>query len=407
MHALAGAAGVDGFGVGIELGLHRCGIVHGLSERGDFSQLLLGEGEPLFQLVVQLGFGGHVDRRMQQRAAGGNDDAVTAEGCFSFVQQLKRFGEIVLPDVAAIDHAERQMLLGLDGFQRGVELLRLAHQVDMHGLGTKAEGQVGVVAQAGEVGGQRDFQAGFVQHLEGRFVGGFLRRGEVERQAWLIDLHPFGAGIFQRGEQALVDRQQFRQQADGILAALHFADAEIGDGADDYRAGCHALQLGFVEMFNDGGEAQVELRLIRKFGDDVVVVGIEPFGHFAGDDIDTVFLVAAGHGEIEGQRVGLQRVVAGGDGAEHQRMVEHLIVQREVAAGDGGDASVFLALPVFSADGFGGGEQVSLRGFALPVALLSFFEFAVRADAGEAEVSSASHFVSPIRMVVPKLGVVV
>ncbi|MCY1292567.1 hypothetical protein D9M68_540990 [compost metagenome] len=81
------------------------------SQGGDLGALLHGEGQPAVQLGIQLVLAVEVDRAVQQRA-GRRHPQVAAKALFSLAQLRQRLVEVAAPDVATVDHAERQHLVG-------------------------------------------------------------------------------------------------------------------------------------------------------------------------------------------------------------------------------------------------------------------------------------------------------
>ena len=127
-----------------------------------------------------------------------------------------------------------------------------------------------------------------------------------------------------------------------------------------------------------------------------MVVGVEPFGHFARNHVNTVFLVTTGHGEIQIQRISaFQRIIAGWNGAEHLGVVQYLVIESKITAGDEVNASIMLTLPVFRTNVFGNMEQIGRLNRTFPVAFLRFFQLAMRADTWESKVCGSSHVCSP------------
>jgi hypothetical protein len=66
-------------------------------------------------------------------------------------------------------------------------------------------------------------------------------------------------------------------------------------------------------------------------------------------------------------------------------VVEDVVVESKVVAGDDIDASVLLDLPVLKADTLGLLQQVVLRELARPVGLVGLLQLTVAAHAGETE----------------------
>ena len=138
----------------------------------------------------------------------------------------------------------------------------------------------------------------------------------------------------------------------------------------------------------------------RQFRDQVVIVGVEPFGELQRRDA----AVAAGHGEVAAERVGIRideverRAEPLRDGAQRDRGVEHLVVVGEVAAGDVFDALGLLQLPVRGAEPGGDLGEAGGVQFAAPVLLQRPFQFAVASDAGKSEIRGGDGHASALRL---------
>ena len=154
-----------------------------------------------------------------------------------------------------------------------------------------------------------------------------------------------------------------------------------------------ARSLGFEKLSNGFVAAQAEALLAVQFGHEVVIVGVEPFGHFQRAQIHAIALHAAGQCEITGDRIPVgQRAIGIGDGVEQEGRVQHMVVQRKIVAGHDVGAGVALQAPMPVTQRAGGVEQRLLIGFALPEGFQRAFEFALRADAREAEIGNGSHW---------------
>src|SRR3546814_9360253 len=107
-----------------------------------------------------------------------------------------------------------------------------------------------------------------------------------------------------------------------------------------------AERLRFLIFVEDLGRGDAEALAGDEFGNEEMIVGVEPFGHLhrrrvggmGAAGMGMAGLRAAGHGEIE---VGADRlaapVIAGRDGADQGGGVEDMVVEREVENGRGRD----------------------------------------------------------------------
>lgn len=123
---------------------------------------------------------------------------------------------------------------------------------------------------------------------------------------------------------------------------------------------------------------------------------------YEGRDIDAILLVATAHGEvlIEGVelsagvslRDGLQ-CVSFADGSygrcgthvEELDVVEEVVVESEVVAGDNIDTGILLDLPVSKTETLGLLDELVAGELVSPVRLVGLLQVTVRAHAGETE----------------------
>ena len=192
-------------------------------------------------------------------------------------------------------------------------------------------------------------EVGVEQHLDGTLAGRQnpgvqgLEQGQiavflVEHQIRFVDLDPFGAQLSELGDDLGV------HGCDGIdqtlvvfkLLGLRIAgQLKEGVRADEHRLGGDAQLLGLVELVERLGAVELDLGGLIDFGDQVVVVGGEPFLHRQCGHIALVALVSTTHREQ-----GLLRIIEGEtlvtlrNHVQQDRGVEHLIVVAEIVARD-------------------------------------------------------------------------
>ena len=229
------------------------------------------------------------------------------------------------------------------------------------------------------------------------FGGGRDRRGD--RRVFVQDQHRFVELEFgrprrrQQAQDMGVDRQQTGQQAQPVEGlARAFRKHQEADRAEQHRPRPEAQAARLDPGVDDAGVPQEEGLIGAEFGHEIVVVGVEPLGHFHGRQ---PVGRAARHGEIRVEtdpaagmvsaRAGIDR----GHRADHDGGVEHMIVEREVARGQAGDAGGVLACPAGRPQAAGGVEQVAGGTLSPPVGLQGGFEFTARADAGKAQRGGA------------------
>ena len=134
---------------------------------------------------------------------------------------------------------------------------------------------------------------------------------------------------------------------------LLLAQQEETHRADEDGLGDDAELLGLDELIHGLRIEIGECLILRELRDDIVVVGVEPFGHLHGYDVVAVFLIAVRHGEVEVELVILQTVIACGDGTDCQGLVQYRVVIGEVVARDEVDTRLLHQRPVLLAQFFG------------------------------------------------------
>ena len=127
----------------------------------------------------------------------------------------------------------------------------------------------------------------------------------------------------------------------------------------------------------------MELLPFLQFGNQIVIVGVEPLRHLHG--AHGPVRLAAGHGEV-GFESGSQRPEPFRNRADEPARVEHLVIEAEIVRRNPVDAGGLLQPPVFRAEPPGDGEQFGFGGLARPVRFEGALEFAVRPHAGKTEI---------------------
>ncbi|MCY1208949.1 hypothetical protein D9M72_205850 [compost metagenome] len=327
-------------------------------------------------------------RHMQQRAGGRQPQAV-AERRLHGAQRVEHAAQIGAPDIAAVDDAGGQHGMRR---QRGLpcgQLARCAHQVDMEAVDRQRGSARGVVGGGVEVRRQQQLRARVAQAVVGAVEGVEPCRFQVQAQRGFVDLHPFDAARLQLAEDAAIALQQLRQQRQAVKAChMALGQPQVGDRPDQHRARAQAKRQRLIGFLEEPCRAAVEGGLGVQFRDQVVVVGVEPLGHFHG----RLLTVAARQLEVLRQReLGRIEAEAARQRAQQRGQAQHLVVIGKVAGGDGVQALVGLQLPVAAAQLRGDFAQLGFGAIAAPERFLRKFQFAAFADAGKAEDMGACH----------------
>ncbi|MNP12998.1 hypothetical protein D3C76_1052600 [compost metagenome] len=265
----------------------------------------------------------------------------------------------------------------------------------MQAVQRQAGGQAEVVFQTAEIGGDQLLQRLALKDVVGALEGGLPVLRQVEDEDRLVDLHPLDTLRGEALEDFTVERQQALQQVQLVeLGAFHLAQPEVGQRADHYRLHCMTEGFCFLDFLEELFPAQLELLIGAEFRHQVVVVGIEPLGHFLGvGAAATTVTDATGHAEqgLQGRLAAIVGTEALGDHAEGQRVGQHLVVPGEITDRQQVDAGVPLCLPVCRTQLATDGAQPGFVDLAFPEGFLSLLQFAVAADAREAKGMSQSH----------------
>src|SRR6267378_6724831 len=168
-----------------------------------------------------------------------------------------------------------------------------------------------------------------------------------EPQYRLVDLHPAYFQFLEAREQALIGWNQERQQIEFVRqTGLDLAEVEQGERAQQGDLDRVAQCRGLGDFIEQPLHAAVEARFRAPLRHQVVIVGVEPLGHFHGG----LSGVAARQAEVlrQRERSGIEAEPAR-HAAEMGERLQHRVVPGEIADGDEVQARVALPLPVFAA----------------------------------------------------------
>ncbi|MNY03544.1 hypothetical protein D3C86_1361710 [compost metagenome] len=293
------------------------------------------------------------------------------------LQRVQHGAQVGPPDIAAIDHADGQHGVSRQhGLPRG-QLLRCAHQIDMKTVHGQRGGTGGVGRGGVEVGGQQQLDPGSGQRGVGGVEGVEPGRIEVQAQGRLVDLHPFDAARLELGEDAGVGRHHLGQQAQAVEPRhVGFGQPQVGHRPDQHRTRGQAERQRLVDFVEIPGRTAVEGGFGIEFRHQVVVVRIEPLGHFHGR---LTHVAARQFVVLRERQRGRVETEAPGQGTEQR----------------GGQARIGLQLPVAAAQRGAGLAQRGFGRLAAPERLLREFQFTARADARKAEDVGACHVWAP------------
>lgn len=173
------------------------------------------------------------------------------------------------------------------------------------------------------------------------------------------------------------------QQAQAVEfdCAFFFTHPQESQRTYNGRFGFQTEGLGFLQLLNIVFGIGFEFGIGVEFRHQVVVVGVEPFGHF---DSELVFVAARQLEELFQRQVLAVETEAGGNRAGGDLQVEDVVVESEIAYGNEIGVGSGLVFPVFLAQVFSNSQQFLLADFFAPVFFLCEFQFAEGADTREA-----------------------
>jgi hypothetical protein len=192
-------------------------------------------------------------------------------------------------------------------------------------------------------------------------------------------------------ENLLVNLDEPGEKQCDVKAWGGLAEKEKCDRADEYGTSFDTELARFAKLVEKFGGIRDERQAGGPLGDEVVIVGVEPLGHFHGG----LLIAVASHGEILRERDGLLAETLRSCSDEDES-IEDLIVEGEIVGGKDADACGLLQKPVIAAQLFCDSEEVGLGNIAFPEGFESELELAVftharKAKDGGFERGTASH----------------
>ena len=201
---------------------------------------------------------------------------------------------------------------------------------------------------------------------------------QVQRQDGLVQLHP--GAIPQCAQQLAIGLQQGRQQLQPVEGfALGLAEVQEGQRTDQHRLGLHTGLAGLFHLGEQVIRFDTETLPRRQLRHQIVIVGVEPFGHFQGVNI----LATPGHAEIALEPWGRPEALRNSAQAHHH--VQHGIIEREIPHRDPVEPGTALRLPASLAHGLGHLQQGGLIRRAAPEVFQGKLEFPLAPHARETD----------------------
>ena len=245
--------------------------------------LLESEGEPILLLGGQLLLRSKGDGSVKEGRRSGSDNPFGTKGIDGDLASFDGSGEVGLPDVTARNETEREDEGGgLDSSDGGLELSGGAVEVDMETGNRKFGGEVEVGVETTEVGGQEDFWGDGGKLSIGGIELTLKLETSIENKDGFVDLDPLGTSSLELSQELFVEREDLREKGNrskvggGILGGL--AQPQVGDGAQDDRAGRDTESLGLVKLLDGLVEVKLEVGGLGELGHNEMVVRVEPDG---------------------------------------------------------------------------------------------------------------------------------
>ena len=376
-------------------------LVQAAGQGDDLENLLVGEGEPGVQVLVEgrvvpgleRGVVGHV----LEGVGGGDGDAGGSQGLCAF-ESLTQLGQVGAPDVATVDAADDEGDAGQvcalgEGTAQHVDVESLNARL---GQGSRSVGGVAVG------GGEQDLGTlgGGSQALVD--AGGKLAqlgagsREVVGGEGRLVKLDP-------RGTRGVQSSQRIHVRGHGLVDAgerieigggrIGLGQCQVGDRANQDGAGHVAPLAGISEAAHDRVVGEAQRRVGADLGDEVVVVRVEPLRHLFGADL----VVTAGQREVEVEASPADE--ARRDGAQEDRGVQDMVVQgRGIGQGGVGGVQtefnearqVLLTQVVSSVQQLGFGNAASPTGFEGALELATASDTRIGQNRGGGELRGGS-----------------
>jgi hypothetical protein len=200
-----------------------------------------------------------VDRHMQQGAGRREHNAGDAERCDSLLYEHTAPIQIVDPDIAAINHAEREGLVRAKQLQSLLELSGCTHEVKMKTCNRQRAGQREVLVKRPEVGSHMQPQSLRRECRVGSAVVCFDTGRQIGAEARLVELDICRTGSAQCGEHGAIRGEQPRQQGPHVEPGNNrLTQQQESDGADKHRARHDAERLGFKKFVHGFGWIRTE-----------------------------------------------------------------------------------------------------------------------------------------------------
>ena len=266
------------------------------------------------------------------------------------------------------------------------DIVFTVYEINVQALNRQRGNGLQVRRHAFKIGRQQEFYLTgerVIRRFEG--IEPILR--QLKHQRRFVDLHPLNAAFAQLTQHLFVDRQNILQQAESVKRlALYFAQPQVRYRPEQHRFHLVAQRQRFIHFVQKLRPGQPELLAFDEFRHHIVIVGVEPLGHFRRCRWLTRWRAATADAE---QGIDIYRsifvLMTSRHVAKQQAGRQNMVVPGEIAHRQQVNARLFLLIPVAGAQLASYRQQLFAGGITRPVAFLRFFQLATQADARETE----------------------
>ena len=328
-----------------------------------FNEFFFGEGKVTERLGGEFLFGCNRVRHVQQRTRSSDHHVFGTDSLFDFSEQGVLLCVIGTPDVLAVhDTGEQKRIFRetrLDQFQR----FGAFHKIETDGIETESDHILVHIADIAKVSLQGNLEACGTHLLDkfhiNRLEKFFFFGGHVKHQSGFGEADPFGTSSGEQFGNLRISSDCRGYKILCLLFAVVAGQAEERISANQSRHSLKSSSFCFVVFLHRLGTFYLEFGGVVNFGNNVVVVRVEPLLHREGLYVALFSLVTMGRGEILFEIAKLEFLVTFWNNAEQERRIEHVVVEREIVRRNKVDAGGLLLCPTVLTNF--GGDVLELR----------------------------------------------
>ena len=208
---------------------------------------------------------------------------------------------MISPDVFSVDQSGKQYFV----LREPVSIdeaggLPSLHKIQSDTVKVQAGQCLIDVAHIAEISLEKDFDASFLR--EDPLIKALdeipVVPVQIPDKCRLVKLDPSGAALFQSAEDLSVDRRDSHQIVFPRLLPGISAEGKQRIGACHNRLCFRTVRPGLRIFIKNLGAGKADLHIVLQFGDDIMVIGVEPLFHGQRLHIAVFPLIAPRHCEI-------------------------------------------------------------------------------------------------------------